>query len=42
MASLREWISRLWGTLRPSRGDRELEQELRLHPIIEAFVTAAC
>ncbi len=32
MASLREWIYRLWGTLRPSRRhDRELEQELRLH-----------
>ena len=31
MAALREWISRLWGTLRPSRGDRELEQELQLH-----------
>lgn len=32
MASLREWIYRFWGTLRPSRRhDRELEQELRLH-----------
>lgn len=31
MATLREWISRLWGTLRPSRNDRELEEELRLH-----------
>src|SRR3977135_485040 len=31
MARLREWIRRLCGTLRPSRGDRDLEQELRLH-----------
>jgi putative ABC transport system permease protein len=31
MATLREWVSRLWGTLRPGRDDRELEQELRLH-----------
>ena len=31
MATLREWVSRLWGTVRPRRDDRELEQELRLH-----------
>jgi len=31
MATLREWVNRLWGTLRPSREDRELEEELRLH-----------
>ena len=31
MASLREWIRRLWGTLRPKRDDGDLEQELRLH-----------
>jgi predicted permease len=31
MVSLREWIKRLWGTLRPSRDDQDLEQELRLH-----------
>ena len=31
VATLREWIRRLWGTLRPSREDRELEEELRLH-----------
>jgi macrolide transport system ATP-binding/permease protein len=32
MTPLREWIYRLWATLRPSfRHDRELEQELRLH-----------
>jgi len=31
MASLREWIRRLWGTLRPNRDDSDLEQELRLH-----------
>jgi putative ABC transport system permease protein len=30
MAALREWISRLWGTLR-RRGDHESEEELRLH-----------
>lgn len=28
---LREWIHRLWGTLHPSRSDRDLEEELRLH-----------
>ena len=31
MATLREWINRLWGALRPSPGDRDLEEELRLH-----------
>jgi predicted permease len=31
MATLREWITRLWGSLRPSRQDAELEEELRLH-----------
>ncbi|MGH9161155.1 MAG: ADOP family duplicated permease [Vicinamibacteraceae bacterium] len=31
MATLREWVIRLWGALRPSRGDAELEEELRLH-----------
>ena len=31
MASLREWIIRLWATLRPQRDDSDLEQELRLH-----------
>ena len=31
MATLREWVTRLWGTLRPSRRDAELEEELRLH-----------
>ena len=31
MGNLREWISCLWGTLCPSRKDRELEEELRLH-----------
>jgi predicted permease len=31
MATLREWVIRLWGTLRPSRRDAELEEELRLH-----------
>ena len=31
MATLREWVMRLWGTLRPGRRDAELESELRLH-----------
>jgi predicted permease len=31
MATLREWVTRLWGTLRPGRRDIELEAELRLH-----------
>jgi hypothetical protein len=31
MARLRELISRLWGTLRRRRADRELEDELQLH-----------
>src|SRR5258708_10262604 len=31
MATLREWILRLWGTLRPGRADRDLESELRIH-----------
>jgi predicted permease len=31
MATLREWIIRFWGTLRPGRRDAELEAELRLH-----------
>ena len=31
MATLREWLNRLWGTLRRTRTDRDLEEELRLH-----------
>jgi predicted permease len=31
MATLREWMHRLFGTLRRGRRDRELEEELRLH-----------
>src|SRR5687768_1182830 len=31
MRNLREWIHRLWGTLRPGRRDADLEQELRVH-----------
>ena len=31
MATLREWVSRLWGTLSRNRADRDLEEELRLH-----------
>ena len=29
--TFREWASRLWGTFRKSRADRDLEEELRLH-----------
>src|SRR4029077_21289703 len=36
MATLREWIIRLWGTLRPGRTDGDLEQELRLHAELAA------
>ncbi|MBI2150346.1 MAG: ABC transporter permease [Acidobacteria bacterium] len=31
MATLREWIRRLWGTLRRNPLDREMEEELRSH-----------
>ena len=31
MRSLREWITRLLGTVRGQRSDRDLELELRLH-----------
>ena len=31
MGTLREWLSRVAGSLRRGRGDRELEQELQLH-----------
>jgi len=31
VATLREWLNRLWGTLRRTRTDRDLEEELRLH-----------
>jgi predicted permease len=31
MATLREWMVRLWGTLRSRRADRDLESELRIH-----------
>jgi predicted permease len=31
MATLREWLIRLLGTLRPSRRDADLEEELRVH-----------
>ena len=31
MGTLREWVCRLWGTLRRRRTDRDLEEELRLH-----------
>ena len=31
LTTLREWVIRLWGTVRPSRSDAELEEELRTH-----------
>ena len=31
MATLREWVNRFWGMLRPGRKDRDLEEELHLH-----------
>jgi predicted permease len=31
MASLREWLLRLWGSLHGGRPDRDLEEELRFH-----------
>jgi predicted permease len=31
MTILREWMSRVWGSLHPNRRDADLEQELRLH-----------
>lgn len=31
MTTLREWVSRFWGTLRRRQTDRDLEEELRLH-----------
>jgi putative ABC transport system permease protein len=31
MATLREWVSRVWGTLGRSRADRDLEAELQSH-----------
>jgi predicted permease len=36
MHLLREWLVRLWSTLRPQRSDRDLEAELRLHLEMEA------
>jgi predicted permease len=31
MRSLREWVLRLWGTIRRHRADEDLKEELRLH-----------
>ena len=31
MAAVREWVRRLWGTLRRNPSDRDLDRELRLH-----------
>lgn len=36
MGTLREWLCRLWGTIRRSRSDRDLEEELRLHLELDA------
>ncbi len=31
MMPLREWLARLWGTVRRSRPDADLQEELRVH-----------
>ena len=31
MTTLREWIVRLWATLRRRRSDHDLEEELKMH-----------
>src|SRR5262245_47429468 len=36
MRVLREWLLRLWSTIRPARADAELERELRAHLEIAA------
>src|SRR6187431_2247993 len=36
LTSLREWVTRLVGTVRPRRSDTDLEQELRLHAELAA------
>ena len=36
LTALREWVTRLVGTLRPGRRDDDLEQELRLHAELAA------
>jgi predicted permease len=41
MGALREWVSRLGGTLRPGRSDSDLEQELRVHLEMAAEKTDA-
>jgi predicted permease len=41
MTTLREWLTRLWSTIRPSRRDADLEQELRLHLELAAEADAA-
>ena len=35
LGAVRAWFTRLWNTLRPSRADRDLEDELRLHLDLE-------
>jgi predicted permease len=41
MTRLREWLTRLWSTIHPSRRDADLEQELRLHLEMAAEADAA-
>jgi predicted permease len=41
MTQLREWLTRLWSMIRPSRRDADLEQELRLHLELAAEAEAA-
>jgi predicted permease len=40
VTKLREWLTRLWSTIRPSRRDADLEQELRLHVELAAEAEA--
>jgi putative ABC transport system permease protein len=36
MLVMREWVRRIWGTLRQRRADRDMEEELRLHAQLAA------
>jgi hypothetical protein len=42
MRPLREWLDRLWSTIRPKRRDAELERELRLHLELAAEEERCC
>src|SRR5688572_27881556 len=34
MPTIREWLHRLFGTLRPRHGEADLQEELRLHMVL--------